>query len=335
MISGQYNGWSFDVSAFMVLLGEGEEQRYRLSGRDLLQSICAAPVEGLQSYIRSYAMLMEPGGMIYFSVYGGKSAPLRNPILENAIVARKLLDDGKFSICRIVNSRTTTKQSAVQSYRLWLWLWICFTWVCYGGILAFLICHQRTSWIGMTNCVTFTGWSIVVRLIEFLRIKPAEMNHVDTCRPTDPDAVFILGRRNSAFVLEGDRRDVKDWTGMPLSYEDKDFLSATFVQALTRSGSFLVLALIFITIPNGTTYDQLAFVMLNVLGHIDLLVSQRLNCFLRLTNLEIVQPSHVRTRTHVYGNLVRRYNSVGEKDDDWVEKANLLPKKEIWKRWRA
>ncbi|KAK7961690.1 uncharacterized protein PG986_002515 [Apiospora aurea] len=77
--------WMFDVSALMVLISENEELKYRLSGRNLLQAICAAPVSGIQTYLKSYDVLLEPSSYTYFSPYGGKSAPLRNLALENAI----------------------------------------------------------------------------------------------------------------------------------------------------------------------------------------------------------------------------------------------------------
>ena len=39
--------WSFDVSSLMILVGEAEEQKYRLAGRLFLESLVAAPVSGL------------------------------------------------------------------------------------------------------------------------------------------------------------------------------------------------------------------------------------------------------------------------------------------------
>ncbi|RYO88450.1 hypothetical protein DL766_004293 [Monosporascus sp. MC13-8B] len=93
--------WSFDVSSFMILVSEGEELRYRLSQRDLMQSIVAAPVVGLQCYIRSYDLLLEPGSLQYFSPRGCKSAPLRHARLEHAIRLQGLLKDGSYSVFRI------------------------------------------------------------------------------------------------------------------------------------------------------------------------------------------------------------------------------------------
>lgn len=85
----------FDASALMVLISENEELKYRLSGRNLLQALCAAPVAGIQTYLKSYDVLLEPISYTYFSPYGGKSAPLRNLASENAIKRGRLLEDGK------------------------------------------------------------------------------------------------------------------------------------------------------------------------------------------------------------------------------------------------
>jgi len=51
--------WKFDVSSFMVLLGESEEFNYRLMRRSLPECMSAAPVAGIQSYLHSPFTLVE------------------------------------------------------------------------------------------------------------------------------------------------------------------------------------------------------------------------------------------------------------------------------------
>jgi hypothetical protein len=79
------NVWSFDLSSFMVLVGEDEESNYRLMRRSIYELLSAAPVAGLQSYLRSYSTITDKVGPTYISQLGGKSAPLRNMRLANTI----------------------------------------------------------------------------------------------------------------------------------------------------------------------------------------------------------------------------------------------------------
>ena len=90
--------WAFDVSALMVLIGEQEELRYRLAGRSLAECFVAAPVAGIQSYLRSYEILLDQSPTKYFSPYGCNSAPLRNMKLDNAIRQKGLLKDGLYNL---------------------------------------------------------------------------------------------------------------------------------------------------------------------------------------------------------------------------------------------
>jgi len=96
--------WSFEVGSFLVLLGEEEEKNYRLMTRSLLECFAAAPVAGLQSYMRSHAQVFMhdvPAIHTYTSPYGCKAADLRNPRLQRTISVKELLRDGSFQVFRI------------------------------------------------------------------------------------------------------------------------------------------------------------------------------------------------------------------------------------------
>jgi hypothetical protein len=101
--------------------------------------------------------------------------------------------------------------------------------------------------------------------VEFIKIKPATIKESSVSKPEDPDAICIIGRNNSVFVLEGSHKDIKDWTS-------RDTLPAVTCQGFTPAGSFLVLLLVFSAIPNGSAMDQLAFILLDALGQINVLV---------------------------------------------------------------
>ena len=98
-------------------------------------------------------------------------------------------------------------------------------------------------------------------------------------------------------------------------------------------GSLLILLLIFTTIPNGTTVDQLVFILINVLGQINVLVGQRLNAQCLLSRLQRVECISTESRTAVFAYLLRRYSAYGG-DTSWAEAVKLLPKTDIWHRWR-
>ncbi|KAK7961689.1 uncharacterized protein PG986_002514 [Apiospora aurea] len=66
----------------------------------------------------------------------------------------------------------------------------------------------KATWIGLSNCLVYTSWFIVLRVVEFIMIKPSREPD-STCRPDASDAVYILDRDNSALVLSGSRRDIK------------------------------------------------------------------------------------------------------------------------------
>lgn len=327
--------WTFDVSSLMVLIGENEESNYRLSRRSLLQCISMVPVVGLQNYIRPYDLLLEPGTLNYFSPYGCKSAPLRNIRLTNAIRHNQLLRDQRYTVYRIpnkTNPQSAASKASARWYSLCLAAWVMFTWILFGGLLVFIILDPDTTWIGSATCGAFTGWSIILRLIERMNIEPGEIPKVTD--PDEHDAIYILGRSSAAFILEGTRRDIKRWTAQGLVYKSSGAFGIPpwLWQGFTRVGSLLMLLFIFSVIPNGSTMDQVAFIIQNVLAQLNVFLGQRLNSFCCLSELESVQNLHMETRTHMYAEVVRRFNTV---NTNWIEHSGLLPKTDIWDMWRA
>ncbi|KAI9822642.1 MAG: hypothetical protein M1827_000361 [Pycnora praestabilis] len=179
--------------------------------------------------------------------------------------------------------------------------------------------------IGISISGSFLLWSMFLRIAEGHCIGPVRF-HSPT-RPHDKDAVIFMGRRNSCFVLEGSREDVSRWTGLGL--EQKEDRLAVILTNLMRFGSLLQLLFIFAVIPNGTTWDQVGFILFNALGQLNLLVCGRLGARRCMESLDKVSETEVGTRTHVYGELLRKFG-----DGKWVETASLLPETDIWSRWR-
>lgn len=164
--------WSFDVSSLAVLVGEEQELKYRPSRRSLLQCVSAAPVVGLQTYIRSYDVLLQSGAYSYFNPSGCKMAPLRNSQLENTINSQGLLEDGKYMVYQIPDDHKATPRT--KTIQTWLFLWLVATWLIFGGIIAFTILTPKVTWVGITNVLVLTCWSITVRLVEYFYVQPAE-----------------------------------------------------------------------------------------------------------------------------------------------------------------
>lgn len=323
--------WSFDVSSLMVLIGEEEELKYRLSRRTWLECIAATPVVGLQNYVRSYDLLLETGPLTYFSPYGCKSAPLRNTQLTNSIRVRGLLDDGRYTVYKIPPNPNPSCLGIGNSIPLLAW--IIATWIFLGGLIAFLVLVPDRTWVGITSCASLTGWSIFLRLVEFANVQPTAVKNANITDPQGFDAVFVMGRDNSGFVLEGSRKDVKNWTSRGLYYK-KDFLciNAHVWQNLTRIGSLLVLLFIFSVIPNGSTMDQVAFIFLNGMAQANVLIGQRLHssaCFAELDRHD--NYNNIETRTDVYAMLLNRFKDVPR---DWVAESGLLPKTAVWDEWK-
>jgi len=320
MTHANTNVWTFDLSSFMVLLGEDEELNYRLMRRSIYEILCTAPAAGLQSYLRSYSMVTEKVGPIYISQLGRKSAPLRNLRLANTIASCNLLLDSRYSVYQIPTSQDTRNDMKdVRSL-----FWMLGTWIITAAIMATLAILPDTSWVGIVNCVVLPAWSIVLRIIE------SQCIHIATSSPSQPDhpdSVIIIGRRNSCFILEGSRRDVSRWTG--LGVEAKDSISSKFTEYFTRITTLLILVFVFVSIPNGTLHDQVSFITINLLGQANVKIGKYLNARSCLGSLSKITSTDVPSRTHVYGLLLRRFGN-----GDWVDETGLLPNTAIWKDWR-
>jgi hypothetical protein len=323
--------WTFDVSSLIVLISEDEERNYRLSRRSLLQCITAAPVVGLQNYVRSYDLLLEPSKEAYFSPYGVKSAPLRNFQLANALKHNKCLEDGRYTVLSIPTNRTLQDRASAKC-RMHIALWTAATWLLFAALLVAIYKVPGTTWVSYATCGAFTGWSIILRLVEYVNVIPAKVDEVDD--PNAFDAMFIMGRSNSAFVLEGSRKDVKYWTSRGLTYRSDPLGVPTSVwQGFTRMCSLIVLLFIFSAVPNGSTLDQVAFILLNAVAQLNVLVGQRLNSRCVLSRLAKVEDTREKTRTHVYAKLIRRFRDA-ETEKQWVEASGMLPQTEVWKTWK-
>jgi hypothetical protein len=249
--------------------------------------------------------------------------------LENAIRSNKLLDDKEFNIFEI--RPQPTKHSPVKKYDIILAAWTILTWILFGGILAFAILMPKTTWIGVTNAAVFTGWSIIIRVIEYFSLQQAQARETDN--PNEPDAIYILGRDNSGFVLKGTRKEIKAWTSRGLVYKSIIPGKESLIKGLTRFTSLLVLLFIFSTIPNGHTMDQLSFILLNALGQINVLLGQWLNSRICMAELEPPSTNVVATRTNVYANLIKEFKDVNP-HDDWIDVLDLLPKTKRWATWK-
>jgi hypothetical protein len=325
--------WTFDVSSLIVLISEDEERNYRLSRRSLLQCLTAAPVVGLQNYVRSYDLLLQSSKRTYFSPYGVKGAPLRNMQLANALKHTNSLEDQRYTVLRIP-SDCTTQDRASRSSRMLVALWTAVTWLLFAGLIISIYKVPGTTWVSYATCVGFTGWSIFLRLIEYINVIPASIAREDVHNPDELDAVFIMGRSNSAFVLEGNRKCIKDWTSRGLTYRSEPWgVPACVWQGFTRMCSLMVLLFIFLAVSNGSTVDRVAFVVLNAAAQLNVLVGQRLNSKCVLSRLVKVEQTKEKTRTHVYAKLIRRFRDA-ETEKQWVDAADMLPKTEVWNAWK-
>ena len=314
--------WSLEIGSFMVLLGDQQETAYRQMQRCLLECLTAAPVAGLQSYLRSFSTLAESHGINYISPFGCKSAPLRNMRLSQTITSKNLLRDGRCFVYQITTGNSTKHQTKTF---LCLLLWILTSWIIFGGILTAVYLNRQTTWIGTSNCASLTVLSIFIRLVEN---RCLEVPVHPPSSPKDLDAVVFMGRRNSCFILEGSREDVARWTGYGL--QNRRGTRYKIGEASVRIASLVLLLFIFITVPNGSTLDQVAFVCLNLLAQLNNVLGCLVNgsrCFARL---EKIVETEVRTRTHVLGFLLRRYGN-----GTWVDEVKMIPGTTVWKHWRA
>lgn len=325
--------WTFDVSSLIVLISEDEERNYRLSRRSLLQCLTAAPVVGLQNYVRSYDLLLEPSTETYFSPYGVKSAPLRNIRLANALKHNKLLEDKRYTVLSIPATRRE-QDCTSRSAEILIACWTGTTWLLIAGLLVAIHEVPGTTWVSYATCAAFTGWSVILRLIEYVNVVPAPAERPNVHEPDAPDAVFIMGRNNSAFVLKGSRKDMKDWTSCGLMYRKAPCgVPASVWQGFTRMASLMVLLFIFSAVPNGSTLDQVAFIVLNAVAQLNVLVGQRLNSRWVMARLKKEEDSRVETRTHVYAKLIRAFGEA-ESEKQWVDASGILPKTEVWREWK-
>ncbi len=361
--------WVFDIGSLMVLVGEAEEQRFRSSRRTFVEAFVAAPVAGIQNYLKSFQDVSGTTNLEYFSPYGRKRAPLRNIALWNIIRVKQLLHDGKFTTFDIKPKSKHDDHS--KEMMLPVGIWAALTWLCFGGLMVLCRRVEEPTWIGVSNCVVLTAWSILIRVIELCMIKKKEDGKEtqgaekkdQNCRepkddvednggknsepppqrPVVNDGVFILGTDSSGIVISGSRSDIKEWTTSRLDYDKNTLLHIRnwYWQAMIRVGTILVLVLIFSTIPNGSTIDQVAFVLLNIMGQINVFLGLQLNVnaclrgrFIKTTVNEtsVNKEKRVTNRTQVYGYLIRYFKDA-KVDSKWIRISKILPQTKVWEEW--
>jgi hypothetical protein len=351
--------WLFDVTSLMILVGDAKESTFRSTRNTYLEVLVAAPVAGIQSYLKDYEALPDVNAIYYYSPYGGKSAPLRNMKLEHCIKHFRLLENGKYTVYK-TRPQAEQRDWFRNRYGLILSLWLVFTWVSFGGIIAFWRLAPfgvlpKGTWIGIANIVTLSGWSIFVRFIEFVMISVHEKIEKDRSQerhPEEPDGVIFFGKRASGLVIDGKRADIKYWTTVNrLDYSD----GATFdfpnrlIQGQIKFGTSLVLVLVLLTLPNGSTTDQIAFILLNLLGQLNVRLGLRINAELCSKELQgeastaeaptaeapiaEAPPATVKNRTQVYGYVIRHFNKPGL-NSAWIDKVGILPQTETWDKWK-
>jgi hypothetical protein len=334
--------WVFDFTSLMILIGEPHESKFRSCRDTILEVLVAAPVAGVQSYLKSYEAFPNSSIIEYQSPYGVKTAPLRNMRLHYFISYWELLRNGKYTTYKVKG-----RNRHDGGYKFLSFIWLLFTWLYFGGIVVFWRLAPfgvlpGGTWIGITNIATFTGWSIIMRMIEFVMIKEHEAEKAKTRDPkyvSERDGIFFLGNKNSGLVFTGSRANIKYWTSTNrLDYREGEtmgFLNEQF-QRFTLIGTILVLVLIFLTLPNGSTTDQIAFILLNLLGQFNLHLGLRLNAlhcrrnFVRTRQLLASVP----TRTHVWAFLIQHFKDLNV-DSTWVDNIGLLPKTPIWNKWKV
>ncbi|KAF2181538.1 hypothetical protein K469DRAFT_692010 [Zopfia rhizophila CBS 207.26] len=335
--------WVFDVSSLMILIGEAEESRFRSSRLTLLETLVAAPVAGIQSYLKTYDGVSDFNRLTYLSPYGCKRAPLRNMKLDNTIRHLRLLDNGKYTTFLIKDGNSAHGHVHRSKYKSILPLWLIFTWLYFEALIVFwrlapFRALPSGTWVGITNVGALTGWSILVRAIELVMIRQREEMEKKKSKPkdlTEPDGVIFLGNRNSALVIEGNRQAIRLWTTMNrLEYNDGNTseIPNRHFQTFTRTGTLLVLLLVFTTVPNGSTTDQLAFILLNILGQVNVFLGLHLNAKSCLGELKPEDKAHVENRTQVYGFLIRHFKD--RVDQGWIDKVGILPKTQVWDDWK-
>lgn len=312
------SSWNLDVSASKILLGESEELDLRLARRGLLDSLVAAPVGGLQSYLKTNDQLTERTGMTYISPSGQIKAPLRNMRLEQMIRKRRLL---RYSLCSTYRAGPSLDPGGFDA---WAFSWLLVSWIFFGSLVMGLY-YSKSSWIGIANCVLLVAVSTAMRLSDYLTF---DVSCVKNTNPEAYKAVIILGPRNACFVLEGSRGDVCRCTALGLESKMGSYESVWY--GMMRALAFSTLLFVLVTIPNGTLHDQIAFIVLNCFGQLNTKVGQYLSASRCFQSLEEIDQSTVPTRTHVYAHLLRRYG-----DGPWVDRTTLLPASSGWELWRS
>lgn len=338
--------WTFDVSSLMVLVGGIEETRYRASRSTLIEALVAAPLAGIHTYLSCYEPGLNFPRQEYFSPYGCKWAPLRNARSQAAINYLRLLEDGHYTVYEIPEDQKHHSPSKMGLMMLWL----AFTWFCLAGFGLLLFAAPRTgilppgTWIGGLNIGILTGWSILVRVIEYFMITGIIDKKLadDTHNNKDPDGIIMMGPGGkSGLVVTGGRQDIKHWTTTTLDYDQGQtfHIRNRCWHALIRFGTGAVLLMVFTTIPNASTTDQMVFVLFNILGQANVFVGLQM-CFTK--HMEDLQEAETRTdvqnRTQIWGSFVRHFRDtkagVGV-DSGWVEKSDILPRTSVWKEWNA
>ncbi|KAI0193850.1 hypothetical protein F4808DRAFT_354126 [Astrocystis sublimbata] len=319
--------WTLDVSTFLVLLSENEETSFRRANKRLLDVLSLAPVSGLQAYLRSYDGLIDVQDRDYLSPYGKKTAPLRNIRVAQMMSRCSLLEDGLVRVYGISN----TAQLDARKRRLVAAC--CFiaalSWLSFALLVSVAFCVHASTWVGKSNLLALAVWSVYLRILDAMSFIPSKAT---PSFPDKADAAIFLGRRNSALILEGSRKDILQWTGLGLS------LRTTIahrwhgplkgLQTFARVGTFILLAFMFSTIPNGSVEDQAILVAYNVLGQLNTWLGLYIHAHRTLLDLETISQVRVATRTHVYATLLRRY-----RDEDWIG-LEILPRTPAWDRWR-
>ncbi|KAJ3568000.1 hypothetical protein NPX13_g6571 [Xylaria arbuscula] len=304
-----------------------EELGFRRARKRLSDVLSLAPVSGIQTYLRSYTALVDVEDRDYVSPYGRKCAPLRNLRTAKMIEKRGVLEDGFVSVYRIENKVIYGPGCRLITFVSWFVTAV--SWVVFGLLVLITFRLRPCTWIGKSNLLAFAVWSIYLRTLDAVSFVPATTR---ISLPETPDSVVFFGRRNSAFILEGSRRDIIRWTGLGLRYRTlprnwRHFLKG--LRILARIGTFLLLSFMFATIPNGTTDDQVVFIVYNVFGQLSTWLSLFLHTHRTLLQLRHVADIAAATRTHVYAVLLRRY-----KHDEWIDDVDILPRTPIWKEWR-
>ena len=316
--------WQFDVSSFLVLLGEEEESNFRLIRRRGFDIFATAPVAGFQSYLWSESKVLEAHGPEYISPYGGKVAPLRNMRIKRMLSLNGMLQDGAVTTYRISNhKRSSSFAQNVANSGLSIFMAI-FTWISYATLLFLACTLSSITWIGIMNLAALVGWSLVLRMIDRFVFVPGDHkpSHADR-----PDAVVFMGRRHSALILEGSRADIARWTGSGLRLRGSCL--ATLLHYVSRFGTVVFLIMVFCTVPNGSTQDQILFIACNVLGQVNTWAGQRLHAKQTFRKLDLVEQYLAPSRTHVYASLIKRFGN-----GRWVETASLVPDTKPWDLWR-